>query len=103
MRATDLENLIQRLNGEMFRESFAQDLEKGKAGKWFDEIPGNNGLLRVEPSHFGKPLRDELRALITNDAGKHQAIGHVIDEKQMEQSPLSSSWLVSTTTSFRLG
>lgn len=81
MLATDLENLIERLNGEMFRESFGQDLEKGKAAKWFDEIPVKNGLLRVEPSHFGKPLRDELRVLITNDAGKHQAIGHVIDEK----------------------
>jgi hypothetical protein len=81
MRATDLESLIQRLNGEMFTESFEKDLEKGKAGKWFDEIPGNNRLLRGEPSSQREPLRDQLRALITDDAGKHQAIGHVIDEE----------------------
>jgi hypothetical protein len=81
MRATDLENLIQRLNTEMFRESFAEDLEKEKAGKWFDEIPGNNRLLRGEPYHLEKPLRDQLKALITNEAGKHQAIGHVMDKE----------------------
>jgi len=81
MTATDLESLIQELNAQMFEESFGQIPGPGKADKWFDQFPGNNSPLRLQPSQNGSPLRDNLMALIRNDTGKYQAVGHVIDEE----------------------